>query len=687
MARPRRFNNDRERKAYHNGQRAERRAAHNTSFVGIDGEGVGRGRSHRYVLLGYGDRYTSNPDGLAFPEIADFLYGCYRENPSVTCAGFYLGYDFTQWLKTLPENRARYLFDDKYIGKRLRHGPNPKPFPVKYAGWEFDILGMKRFSLRPEDSQEPWMYINDAGPFYQCSFLKAINPQEWIEPIVTAEEYAQLETGKARRDSAKLDQEMIDYMLLENNVFSRLMGSLNSGLSAMGVHLRKNQWFGPGQAAQAWLNTTDAPKTESLSPLAKWLDIARKAYFGGWFEIFAHGIVPGSSWEYDINSAYPHIARQLPCLLHGTWNHDKRKRYARQSVDFNSMENGGWNTLRILRANVHGSNNRLGSMLHRLPDGNICRPQNTEGYFWAHEICAAYRAGLIDRVDIHESWEYKACNCAPPLEGLSQLYENRLALGKDTPAGKSAKLIYNSAYGKFAQSVGNPRYGNALYASLITSGCRTQILDAIASHPDGASGVLMVATDAVFFRRPHPSLPISKRLGEWDYKERVNLTLFKPGVYWDDATRDRISRGLPAVFKSRGVNAQKFAEQIGHIDRAFAAWPLDHWPEAQDPMLPREGWFPNVVFNAGFSMITCKQALARHKWFLAGAIGEAEVEQDSWPGIKRRSGDVVDNVFYSRPYEGFPEPSLEYDKNFGLDEDIYLTEDGPGAMLIAEAMR
>lgn len=682
MARPAQYNSERERRTAQNDRRKQERAARNLEFSGVDGEGSGRGRNHRYVLLGVGTEYIVNSDGLSFEEIANFLWRCYLRSPGHVFAGFYLGYDFTQWLKGLPENRAWYLFTDAGIAKRRRrtgHGA-VAPFPVRYAGWELDILGMKRLKLRPE-GYPSWLYINDAGPFFQSSFLTAIDPARWPDPICTQEEYDMIETGKKRRETAELDDDMIAYNALENDILARTLKQLNSGFVDMGVRLKKSQWFGPGQAAQAWLNTQDVPTLGEIKEnkgILEFQDLARKAYFGGWFEIMAHGIVPGTSYEYDINSAYPHIARQLPCLFHGTWQ---------MGVDNSWMEDGGWDTLRIFRATVTGSDSRIGAMLHRLPDGNILRPTTTTGYFWARELAAGIRAGVIDAVDIQEAWTYKACNCFPPLRRLANLYDMRLAVGKNSTKGKSAKLIYNSAYGKFAQSVGNPKYANAIYASLITSGCRTQILDAIATHPLKTKAVLMVATDAIFFTEPHPCLPIGDGLGEWEQQERQNLTLFKPGVYWDDKTREAIANERPAVFKSRGVAGHAFATTISNIDAHFAGWSTRHYPVSRDPELFREGWYPKVEFNAGFTMITCKQALARGKWFLAGAVGDKTVEQDSWPGTKRLPGEVVDGIFWSSPWPDMGEPSAEYEKFFGLDDEEWLTEDGHGGMLIAEALK
>src|SRR5271166_5639590 len=168
MPRPRKYDDKAEGYARQNTLRIQARANHDVHFVAIDGEGTGRGTNHRYVLLGIGQNQIENPSGLVFPEIASFLYQNYLESPDAAYVGFFLGYDFTQWIKTLPQGRAWYLLSNEGIAKRTRRShAHLGPFPVKYEGWEFDMLGMKRFRLRPEsETGGGWMSICDSGPFF-----------------------------------------------------------------------------------------------------------------------------------------------------------------------------------------------------------------------------------------------------------------------------------------------------------------------------------------------------------------------------------------------------------------------------------------------------------------------------------------------------------------------------------------
>lgn len=659
-------------------------------FVGVDGEGAD-GDASKYVLFGIGNRHIENPNGLSWKDCFDFLYREFqRRGKGHAFVGFFLGYDFTQILKGLPENRARMLFTREGIAARRHNIENKAPHPVVCDEWEFDLLGNKRLRIRPhecvcvyptcEHPKRPWCYLCDVGPYWQTSFLNVIDPGNWEQPICTREEYEIVKAGKERRASATLDDDMRRYMHLEIELLERAMGPLADGFEEIGIHLSPSRWFGPGQASATWMKGRIPKRQEWIDAQPEfYLEAARKSYFGGWFELFCHGRVKRSAWEYDLNSAYPATIRTLPCLMHGTWTRGI------------GVPSGGEYCLVKARVQVPGFKSRktkhIGSMLHRDKKGTISRPAMTEGWFWWTEIQAAIRAKCVDPKNIayYEWANYDPCDCPPPFADIEGLYTKRLEVGKDSPLGKSSKLVYNAGYGKFAQSVGEPEFGNPIYASKITSKTRESILNAIATHPDGQAAVLMVATDAVFFMTPHPTLPISDRLGEWGCKEKRNLTLFKPGVYWDDAARAMIRKRKAPKFKARGVNAAQFAESLWAMDFAFSTWNDTGFNE-----------WPSTSYESGFSMVTCLQALQRNDWTLAGQNTPKVLVQDSNP-FRKRSGVPYRDTKWDVWRTDIPWPeynfaaedwnnviSHPYEKRFGLDdpwsdeskEAFGITEDG-----------
>jgi hypothetical protein len=647
------------RKDAGNGARDKAREDHDVQFIAVDGEGVTRwgweeeydwetndfvavrAKVHDYVLLSVGDQ-SLHRDGerLTHEEIFTFLYDQKRDNPKAVFVGFFLGYDFSQWLKTMPKSRGDSLFHPYGVQQRMPANPEMKyPFPVFVDGWDIDILGMKRFKLRPHVKRSdfpqcqtnhktpelieecftgahnkhpnPWMYINDAGAFFQTSLMMAINPKKWAPgtAVVTDEEMAILQAGKDDRSTAQFGPEMIRYNILENDVLSRLMRTVNEGFVADGIKLKADQWYGPGQAAQAWMGIIGAPKGDDIREvMPQWAeDAARFSYYGGWFETFMSGVLPGTTYGYDINSAYPYEISRLPCLLHGEWSQG--------TGNPGRLKKGNY---RLVKAHIKGSDPYIGTMPHRDAFGGISHPRETIGWHWVSEIDAARRAGLIDTVKVIEWVEYSPCGCPPPYAAIEDLYEGRLRVGKETPYGKAKKLVYNSSYGKMAQSIGMPKYANAVYASLITSGCRRMILDAIALHPEKGKAVAMIATDGIYFTTPNPNLDIHPtRLGAFGEEPHENLSILMPGLYWDDEARELIRENKAPKLKSRGVSGKYLAPFMEEFDRQWSVL-LEKATET-GTFYPTDA-APKASIVVEFSVISPRLAVHRNRWDQCGQV-------------------------------------------------------------------
>jgi hypothetical protein len=549
------------------------------------------------------------------------------------------------------------------------------------------------------------MSINDAGPMFQSSLINVIDPENWrwkdgnglehFDPVCTDKELELIVEGKGLRGSDRDGRDEIPYNALENSLLCRVLSRYNDGLGTMGIHLGVRQWNSPGQAAQEWFKNIDLPTREKFEEIigAEVWDFAIESYYGGWFEIFMHGFIPGKAWEYDINSAYPSVMASLPCLLCGTWRHGYGA--PADSQDGYTM----------VRARVKGSDPFVGAMLHRIKRGNAnTRPHSTGGVYWQHELDAGRRAGLIDEVEYEEWWQYHTDCCHQPLAAVAELYETRLRVGKNSALGKALKLIYNSAYGKLTQSIGGPKFACPVYASLITAGCRIQILDAIATHPEKTKALVMVATDAVFFTSPHPTLSQSERLGEWGSTERTNLVVFKPGHYWDDKARKAIRDGGAPKFKARGVNARDFAAVLDEADNHFR-----HLHKVFEGMRyigstrsPRIKSWPALKYNCKFSVTTIGQALVRRDWDSCGKMDhDTEVGPlNSWPINKRNAreayldGEIIRTPPWDLAWNGkeFETVSTPYDKRFGAEHEIerelgdVLTPEGEFGALVFDSI-
>lgn len=660
------------------------------TFVAIDGEGITRPivdgfAEHIYDMLSCGDRTIVSEDGtdLKWYECFEFLWKCFQEDkitvPKPYYVGFFLSYDFTQWTKTLPEREGISLWAGK--GRRTKLG---RVMPADCEApdgtvWQFDVLGKKRFQLSRSDSSDT-MFINDTGPYFQTSFINVIKPKGKLDlEIISIEEYAIIEEGKSVRGAHQtLAQQMETreatktYNLLENKILSRIITRLDKGMRDAGIFLDSKSWYGPGQASQQWMKNIGIPQTKELDELLEEdiYEAAQASYYGGWFEILNHGHVPGTTYEYDINSAYPAIIAELPCLLCGFWE--------RLSGDDKPHDD----SYTLCNVEVVGANDELGPLPFRSSKGRILRPLHVNGWYWQHELDAANRAGLIADIRVLERISYAPSDkCrhenGKPFKEIANLYQRRLAVGKGSPAGTAYKLIYNSAYGKTAQSIGVPQFASPVYASLITAGCRTMILDAITTHPVGVADVVMVATDGIYFRSQHDSLPLNgETLGLWEEQTKQNLTLFMPGVYWDDKSRKAVAQGAAISVKSRGISAKTLSKEMGRIDSAFSQMLTE---EIAEDILD----CPFDIYSE-FDMISPVSAVARGNWDLAGELSTYEKDGE-WhvgslrtintdPRLKRNTEYLWNDrgSFRSQAYTEFLDQNgipvhdtTPYDKEFG----------------------
>ena len=601
--------------------------------------------AHEYVLLTVGD-VALHKEGVPLDhrDIFPFLWERFEENPHAAFVGYFLGYDFTMWLRHIDAGKAWRLLTTE--GRKKNQGRSRfRSRPIVVDGkWEVDVIWPKRFALRPhvpwdqiprdeagkqlKSVRRPWMYICDTGPYFQQSFLRTIHPKDWGDnPVCSEEEFRRIYMGKAKRGkSLTFGPEMLAYNAQENSILATVMGRLQEGFMADGINLPKDKWYGPGTAAEAWFTLIKAPTGEEFREATPLLArrAARDSYYGGWFEIYAHGVVRGTSYNYDINSAYPNVIQHLPCLRHGRWVRGSGTPTERDSV-----------CLRLVRVRFAGSDPNCGPLPLRLSTGAVCRPLEGIGWYWQDEVEAAQDAGLIDELEYLEWWEFtKLCDCPPPFATIRDLYHSRMAVGKKSPRGKSKKLVYNAAYGKMSQSVGTPKWANVVYASRITSGCRKKILHAIGTHPRGSKDLLMVATDGVVFATLHPLLDrsanddrvkdgfsLNQHLGEWERTEYQNLALFLPGIYWHEGSREALAfnRRLREEYAGREEempelkDAKLHSRGIGPTDLASYVPDIEaQWSEGIK--------FPSVDVPLGFAFTGAKIAAYRRAWDTCGRV-------------------------------------------------------------------
>lgn len=544
-------------------------------FCGVDGEGGGTDEHHRqrYLLLRAGDAvlFNDNTD-LRTVECLEFLASLDKDKIYVA---FYFDYDVTMILRhATPTQRERIL-------RPVLFGTPGERRATFVGDYEVEYLPHKYFKVK-HINQKHWTTINECGPFFQCSFVKAIT--DWGTGTET--ERATIRVNKLKRSVFEtITAVEIEYNRLECRHLEELMEKFRE--VCIDTDIVPTRWQGPGYLATDMFRKHGIPKRKEYGLDPEFLDYANSAYYGGRFELFKTGVVRNVH-EYDINSAYPYAMQSLPCLLHGAWNKgtgcpDRRSLY----VAFVRFENNGCSIANL--------------PIRDAKSGSIYWPREGKGWYWSTEIEAALRTGTTRIVDWVDHWTYdKQCDCRP-FDWLTEVYEQRKAIGKGTK-GYALKLAINSLYGKTAQSIGSAPYANPVWAGLITAHCRAALIDAYARIDDRS--IVMLATDGIYTTVPLDHLDCGGALGQWERKDHAEMFLVQPGIYFSSASAERP--------KTRGVPMALVLQYEEKFRQAFDTWikaPLDLFGNASG--------FPSVELPMTV-FVGMKLAAAWSKPFLAG---------------------------------------------------------------------
>jgi hypothetical protein len=475
-------------------------------YIGIDGEGqtVGRGThhmgDHRYVFLAAASEYDNhwhveNDSGLDTETCFDFLLKTVPTEQTM-CFAYSFGYDLTKILVDIPDEKIYSLFrPDERIHTIIM--PNGKkyqePKPISWRGYTINLQGSK-FSLSTVyHGERKSIVLWDIFKFYQSKFVNAL--KDW--KVGNPELHARMQAMKDKRSEFdKLPKEQVrSYCFEECACMATLSRKLVEAHEKVGLNLKS--FYGAGSSASAMLGAMNIrDQIRGFPPEMR--DAIARAFFGGRFENSVIGQIDGTVYNYDISSAYPYQITFLPCLVHGRWEHTlKRKKLDDCRTAF-------------VRYGLTGAplDKRFGSwgpFPFRTSDGSICFPiESGGGWVGKEEYLAGER--LFPHVVFNEAWIYKCdCDCQP-FKRIPEFYKERIRIGKEGP-GIVLKLGYNACYGKLAQSVGGAIFASWIWASLITSGTRAQILDLLGMHKDW-SNLLMIATDGVYTREKlEPPIP------------------------------------------------------------------------------------------------------------------------------------------------------------------------------------
>lgn len=417
--------------------------------------------------------------------------------------GYSLTYDVEHWLRDLHGERNPNFPDKPSPMERLL-----KTQAVWWHGYRIHYIPNKIFTVGKYKGQKKVASrtVYDTFGFFQTAFKNAI--ANWN--VGTPEERAFIEKMKDERDTfGPITEEVIAYNKMEGihgiQMFSRVRKEYNN------LDLSIPRPVGAGSIASAMYRKHGLDRfypTQWLLPPETMLS----AFYGGRFDVTRLGFV-GDVIESDINSAYPHIARNLPCLRCGRYKVAKSYEPSPHSL---------W----LVRWSDNGT--RWSPFPYRSDNGHIRYFNNGIGWYYNDEVEAALR--FTDNVEVIGGYAFQR-NCEhKPFDWIQDYYDVRQEMVRNGDFGeKIIKGGLNSVYGKLAQSKGkNPRWQQLIWAGLITSGTRAMLLSAIAQNPDA---VVKVATDAIFATEPLVLDYDETELGCWKTETLYDLLVLGNGVY------------------------------------------------------------------------------------------------------------------------------------------------------------
>jgi len=535
----------------------------NQIIVGIDGEGktLGKGtkyEQHIYTLVcvsnetGEHAEYVENPNGLSTDEIFEFLLSLPDE---FMFFAYGFSYDLTKILEGL-DNESLY----RLIRPETRK-TNQGIVHQKWKDYKLD-LKVNNFTLKRDTKR---IVINDIVKFYQAKFVNALQewkaaPQDVIDRISRMKDKRNVFVDES-------DKDIRNYCFEECRYMAVLARKLIQAHDDAGIPLTK--FYGAGSSAESMLTVMgikDVIEQINSKPITQLglLDAVMRAYFGGRFENSIIGPVHETVHSWDISSAYPYQIYKLPCLIHGKW------RYTKNINDINTAKSA------VIKYVLHKPKKKKlwGPFPFRLSDGTILCPEYSGGgWVWKDEFLQANR--VFDNIEFKAAYVYHTdCDCHP-FEKIAEYYAERCRIGKEGP-GIVLKLGCNSVYGKLAQSIGGGgKFTNWIYAGMITSGCRAQLLEMMALHSD-IDNVLMFATDSISsFENIQTPIPIDtgtyetgKPLGGWEYKSFDGMFFARPGIYWP-ANLDNITEKEIKQIRARVIGRKSLLE---NVRRFYEMW-------------------------------------------------------------------------------------------------------------------
>jgi hypothetical protein len=311
-------------------------------------------------------------------------------------------------------------------------------------------------------------------------------------------------SGDPRFPKEKRDQ-IIDYCMHDARLVEMLAGETENKFGKIGISFEN-----PISCASLSLRVFEQKMNFSSIP-AGYNEMARESFRGGMIECLRAGYFP-RAWYIDLRSAYPSAIRDLvemPLI----WKPVVEK--PEDSATYAAIE-----------CAVHVPCTWFKGCLPYSTGGPLIYPVGRwRTWVDLYTFRQVERLGLIEQIyggiqGIGDSKEF------PFREEIERLYLER---GKDEQKKWAIKIVLNSLYGKFAETIEErfTPHTNFFMAAEITARTRWRLIQDI--NPED---VIFYATDGVFLCRKPEGLVFGADLGQWSEAEEIrDLVVVGSGVY------------------------------------------------------------------------------------------------------------------------------------------------------------
>jgi len=475
-------------------------------FIALDGEGI----QNRYTLLAASNGESIVADNLRTEDCLNFLLNLPSSKNGHTrpiYVWFAFDYDVNMILGDVPLGKRTGINQREIeTESEPEFGGTIRDIRAEnYCTWRgYRITYFKRKIFRVSRNGRTFTSY-DLWSFFGSSFENAL--REWgieIPPIITE--------GKAARgefDKWNI-QKLKKYNEAELELLVQLAVALRNSTHPLKLNIRS--WHGPGSLAGSWLGKNKV-KRYMRGEIPKELnEIARRAYFGGRIDATGYGFA-NPVHHYDIISAYPAAIANLPNLTKLHWHHENKPKELPEDKIY------------VAKIRWEIPEQSWGVFPWRSKSGTIRYPLEGEAWIWNWEIEAALQKLSHKYFSIDELWFTTGFLEKPLFNLIHETFDYRNTLKKTgNPAHHSTKLVLNSLYGKFAQTVGKAQYYSPIWAGLITSQTRAQLLKQIDKN------TLCVMTDSIWSSQTIQA-ELTSELGGWEKQEESSLALAEAGLY------------------------------------------------------------------------------------------------------------------------------------------------------------